>query len=172
MPSVLILSDSHGWTKEVEVIKQRHISDVDKLIHCGDSELMYDSKELEHFQTVAGNCDMDARFPNELNFDNNGLTFFVTHGHLFQVKSTLTKLSYRAEELGANVICFGHSHFAGAEKIENQLFINPGSIRLPRGRTEGTYVILSWDEVKQIKVEYFDLNGQRIEALTYQTDLI
>ncbi|WP_338079335.1 metallophosphoesterase [Aquibacillus halophilus] len=165
------MSDSHGLEKEVSMIKQRHINEVDQMIHCGDSELEMDSDELDHFMKVAGNCDMDTRFPNELDFVVDEIGFFVTHGHLFQVKSTLMPLSYRAEELGAHVICFGHSHIAGAEQSGNQLFINPGSIRLPRGRQEGTYAILSWESRKNILVEFFDINGELVNDLVYKTSL-
>ncbi|MDL4841703.1 metallophosphoesterase family protein [Aquibacillus rhizosphaerae] len=171
MPKVLILSDSHGLTKEVEMIKKRHKNEVDQLIHCGDSELEMDAKELDDFMKVAGNCDLDSRFPNELDFSLEDLTFFVTHGHLFQVKSTLMPLSYRAEELQANVICFGHSHIAGAEVVKNKLFINPGSIRLPRNRKEHTYAILSWETKGNITVDFHDISGERIDDLTYQANL-
>ena len=56
----------------------------------------------------------------------------VTHGHLFNVKSGLMKLRYKALEQNANIVCFGHSHILGIEKVDDILFINPGSIRFPR----------------------------------------
>ncbi|WP_338111404.1 metallophosphoesterase [Oceanobacillus caeni] len=136
MYEVLIISDSHGLKEEITEIKSRHPNIT--MIHCGDSELEYDSVELEGMYKVRGNCDFDSRYPEEEIISIGGLTFFVTHGHLFQVKSTFMKLSYRAKELGADVICFGHSHIAGAEQNDGQLFINPGSIRLPRNRHEKT----------------------------------
>ena len=36
---VLIMSDSHGLTHEISIIKESHKHDVAKMIHCGDSEL-------------------------------------------------------------------------------------------------------------------------------------
>ncbi|WP_163537936.1 metallophosphoesterase [Gracilibacillus sp. YIM 98692] len=172
MPKVLILSDSHGWEQEVEDIKQRHQEEVDAMIHCGDSELAYDSDILEGFHTVQGNMDLDSRFPEEIDVEVGNLHFFVTHGHLFQVKSTLMPLSYRAEELGANVICFGHSHVAGVEKQGDQLFINPGSIRLPRSSYPGSYAILTaTDDLKEVSLRYFTKDGQAIDKLSYLTSL-
>ncbi len=165
------MSDSHGWSQEVNTIRQRYVGKVDQMIHCGDSELEMDAPGLQDFMKVAGNCDMDARFPDEVDFSVGDLTFFVTHGHLFRVKSTLMPLSYRADELDAQVICFGHSHIAGAERVENKLFINPGSIRLPRVRPEGTYAILSWETKAEITVEFFDFSGNKINDLTYVTSL-
>ena len=51
-------------------------------------------------------------------------------------------LAYRAEEVGADVVCFGHSHVIGVEKLNATLFINPGSLKSPRGRKEKTFVVL------------------------------
>ncbi|SDM97492.1 metallophosphoesterase family protein [Sediminibacillus halophilus] len=171
MPKVLIMSDSHGWTEEVAEIRDRHMEEVDQFIHCGDSELDADAPELEQFMKVAGNCDLDSRLPDESYFSVGSLDFYVAHGHMHQVKSTLMPLSYRAEEVGAQVVCFGHTHMAGAERVDNQLFINPGSIRLPRGRREHTYAILSWEDKGNITVEFKDLDGKTVEGLVYQTSL-
>ncbi|MCB6949730.1 YfcE family phosphodiesterase, partial [Roseburia faecis] len=67
---------------------------------------------------------------------------FVTHGHHYNVKMTLLNLSYKAKEVGADFVFFGHSHILGAELIENTLFLNPGSLLMPSGRTERTYAIV------------------------------
>ena len=172
MPKILILSDSHGWNQEVSEIKARHQDQVDAMIHCGDSELEYDSEALAGFEKVQGNMDMDFRFPEENDFEVGKLHFFVTHGHLLQIKSTLMHASYRAEELHANVICFGHSHVAGAEKVNDQLFINPGSIRQPRSVHPGSYAILEADDqLKEISVRFYTKEDKEITSLAYQTSL-
>ncbi|KGP73860.1 metallophosphoesterase [Pontibacillus yanchengensis] len=170
MPKVLIISDSHGLSDEVQKIKDRHSDEVDGMIHCGDSELPFDDNAMDQFQKVQGNCDMDERYQEELDFTIGDLTFFVTHGHLFRVKSTLMPLSYRADELGAQVICFGHSHTAGVEMVDGKLFINPGSIRLPRGITEKTYATLYWEDPSVVTVEFFTDQGVVIPDLTYTAD--
>ncbi|WP_080874211.1 metallophosphoesterase [Oceanobacillus timonensis] len=169
MTSVLITSDSHGLTKELEEMKEKHAADL--YIHCGDSELDFDAEQLSAFYKVAGNCDFDSLYPEQEVIDLHGLRFFVTHGHLHQVKSSLTNLSYAAEEQGANIVCFGHTHIAGAEKIGHQLFINPGSIRMPRNRVEKTYAILSWEEANDVQVDFYTLKGGKVEDMTYHISL-
>lgn len=169
MTSVLITSDSHGLTKELEEMKEKHA--VDLYIHCGDSELDFDAPELSPFYKVGGNCDFDSLYPDQEVLDLNGIRFFVTHGHLHQVKGSLTNLSYAAEEHQANVVCFGHTHIAGAEKIGNQLFINPGSIRMPRNRVEKTYAILSWENTDHVQVDFYTLKDGKVKDMTYQTSL-
>jgi putative phosphoesterase len=162
---VLIVSDSHGLTDELAAIKKRHEHEVDALIHCGDSELPHGADELQDFLYVRGNCDFDSAFPKERIEDISGVRFFITHGHLYNVKMTLMNLYYRAQEVGANVVCFGHSHLAGTEMIDGVLFINPGSICLPRMRKEKTYALLQIDN-GQATVQFYDGEGQEVKALT------
>lgn len=169
MPKVLIMSDSHGLTKEVEDIKQRHQSEVDMMIHCGDSELAYGSKELEGFAYAKGNCDFEPEMVNEQIITIGGLSILAVHGHLHQIKSSLMPLYYRAEEVGAQVACFGHSHVAGAEKVEDKLFINPGSARLPRDHKKPSYAILQWESLKSIQLQYFHVNGEAMEGMKLET---
>lgn len=168
MNTVIILSDSHGLTNELIAIKERHKDEADLMVHCGDSELPFSSKEMKGFTKVRGNCDYDHDYNELERFSVGELHFLVTHGHLYHVKTTLKPLSYKAEEASAEVALFGHSHIAGAEKIKGCLFINPGSIRLPRGRKEKTYVRLTWDQTKQFKVEFLDVKtGTTINNMTY-----
>lgn len=169
MHKVLILSDSHGLVNEITVIKERH--QIKNKIHCGDSELDLDAPEMEGLLKVAGNCDFDARYPEEQTVDIGGLKFLIVHGHLHGVKGNLTALSYRAEELGAQVACYGHTHVADARQIKNQLFINPGSIRLPRNRTEKTYCIMEWEDINHIDIKYYTLSGEVVEDLSYVATL-
>lgn len=163
MTKALIVSDSHRFVRELDLIKKRHEAEVEIMIHCGDSELYIDQPEMAGFKTVRGNCDYEMGFPEEIVIDFAGQKIFVTHGHLFSVKSTLMNLYYRAQELGANIVSFGHSHLLGIEKIDDILFINPGSIRLPRGRKERTYCIL--EQVSDwLEVSVYDLDkGELIE---------
>lgn len=164
MDNVLIVSDSHGLSDELQMIQDRH--DVSQMIHCGDSELLKDDPVMEKFITVAGNCDSDPRYLNEHILQIDDLTLFMTHGHLFSVKTNLLSLSYRAAEVEADVVCFGHSHVAGTEKIDGRIYINPGSIRMPRGRSEKTYVLLSWVDHQHMNVQYYDVYGNVITDLS------
>ena len=150
---VLIISDSHGLTNELKDIRARH-HDIDEAIHCGDSELKEDDPNLSGYRVVSGNCDWNGNFPNEIVLDYGGLTVLVTHGHLYDIKRSLMKLEYKAQEADANIVCFGHSHVAYAEDINDRLFLNPGSIRLPRQFKEQSYIILEWDSLEQVFVNF------------------
>jgi uncharacterized protein len=163
MRKVLIVSDSHGFTKELEVLRERHVKEVDLMIHCGDSELMPDDQAIAGYLTVQGNCDFGG-YPLETIAEVSGRKIFVTHGHRYSVKSSLMGLKYKADEVKSDIVCFGHSHVLGAEAVGRTLFLNPGSIRLPRERLEKTYVILELND-ETITLFVYDLGGREIKDL-------
>ncbi|WP_342432504.1 metallophosphoesterase [Neobacillus sp. FSL H8-0543] len=169
MGKVLVVSDSHGLTKELEVIRERHMNEVDLMIHCGDSQLMADNKAITGYLSVLGNCDFSG-YPLETITEISGRKIFVTHGHRYSVKTSLMNLVYKAEEVNADIVCFGHSHILGAEVIDDRLFLNPGSIRLPRERLEKTYVILDIRDDK-IMMSVFELGGREVKNLAREFGL-
>ncbi|MFP3509632.1 metallophosphoesterase [Peribacillus sp. SIMBA_075] len=161
---VLIMSDSHGLTHEISMIIDRHKQEVAAMIHCGDSELERNDPYMSEFLAVGGNCDYDSAYPDDIVENISGKRFFITHGHLYNINMTLMNLAYKSEEAEADIICFGHSHAAGSELIDGKLFINPGSIRQPRGRKEKTYAILEMG-TDQLAITYYDLEGKIVEKL-------
>ncbi|KRG12807.1 metallophosphoesterase [Lederbergia galactosidilytica] len=161
---LLIVSDSHGDRSLIKTLKNSYENDVDALIHCGDSELRAVDPVLKGFHIVKGNCDLDQQFPDELLLDVQGYKIYVTHGHLFQIKSSLQNIAYRAEEFGADFVFFGHSHILGVEKIAGTLFLNPGSILLPRGGNEQTYAIIEQKE-DICTVRFFNDQQEEVKSL-------
>lgn len=157
---LLVISDTHGDAEVIQRVRERH-PDSDAFIHCGDSELPFDHEYLADVKRVRGNCDRDNRYPEEELFVLSEKKIFVTHGHLFNVKSTTMNLYYRAKELEADVVFFGHSHVLGCELLDNVLFVNPGSLLKPRGLEDKSYVIVEFVANEWIVTGYTD-NGDKI----------
>ena len=164
MTKVLVVSDSHGLTEELIDIKERH--QLSYMIHCGDSELDPNSPQLDGFYKVGGNCDFDPEFPEEQILKIDNLTILAVHGHLHNVKTNLMGLAYRAEETGADIVCFGHTHIAGTIQTGDKLFLNPGSIRLPKIFKEKTYAILEWEMTNEVEVTFFTVDGKKVDELS------
>ncbi|ALC81940.1 MULTISPECIES: metallophosphoesterase family protein [Bacillus] len=162
--NILIISDSHGDEEILKIISERHKDDVDLMLHCGDSELSPTHPYLKPYLVVKGNCDFEKGFEKERVMPIEDKKLYFTHGHLHGIKESLMKINYRAQELGADVICFGHSHNPGSELFDGRLFINPGSILLPRMRKERSYAILSYRE-NSAAVHFYDENGHEIKDL-------
>jgi len=95
---ILVMSDTHGDSNVIEKVRGFYPY-VDTVIHCGDSELPFAHKALQGVKKVRGNCDIDKAFPEEEIFNVEDATIFVTHGHLFNVKTSILSLSYRAKEV-------------------------------------------------------------------------
>ena len=162
---ILVMSDTHGETTSIDRVR-KHVGVVDAVFHCGDSELENQHESLRDVFVVGGNCDWDSSFPNEVITEVYGVKIFMTHGHLLQVKSTLMQLSYRSQEIAADIVLFGHSHVLGAELINETLFVNPGSLSLPRGRKEKSYAIIEKSQVSWL-VTFFSEEHLELEKLTF-----
>ncbi|MGC4376194.1 metallophosphoesterase [Fictibacillus sp. Mic-4] len=162
---VLIVSDSHGLHKELLDMKERHKDEVKAMIHCGDSELSVHDKGLQGFIAVKGNMDFRApELPDEAIEHIGETCFYITHGHLYNVKMSFLSISFRGEEIGADIVCFGHSHVAQAFERNGRIFINPGSIRLPKGRQDKTYAICDIQN-KEVTVHFYTIEGEELTEL-------
>lgn len=161
---IIILSDTHGLVLPLQDIFSHH-SDATAIFHCGDSELMNFDPTLKNVHVVRGNCDYDRTLPNEILIAIGEHSIYMVHGHLYGVKTSLDKLHAKAQTKNANIVLYGHSHIAKAEKIDDILFINPGSIAYPRGRKERTYAILTLQDNGQHKVDFYDAYTHQLLAL-------
>jgi hypothetical protein len=79
-------------------------------------------------EIVLGNCDFAGDYPLEVVFPAGGMRILMTHGHYYNVKSGYQRLVYRAEELQADAVIFGHTHIPEYTQINGIWLINPGSI--------------------------------------------
>lgn len=166
--SILILSDSHGLVREVKQTVSRH-EGVEQIFHCGDFCTNHKSEPFSRMLLVQGNCDTAKDVPVERTTSWRDLRIYQTHGHLYGVKSSLMRLQYRAEEAEVNVVLFGHSHFPVCAVEQGILFINPGSLQLPRGFRTPTYALLEETNITEknvmVTVDYYNFRGEQVKEL-------
>ena len=129
---ILILSDSHRRYFKLK------FSDFDYVIHAGDRG-DYEFSEPNVYY-VRGNCDILGR--DELNIELNNKRFFITHGHLYNVKYKMDNLVYRAMEQKVDIAIYGHTHYQEIFREKKILFINPGAYE------NGDYVILNDNDIE------------------------
>ena len=166
----LIVSDNHGDQKILKDIQDQFAKQVDVLIHCGDSELPNDSTEMTHFQAVKGNNDWGLNYPPQLTLTVKDVKFLVVHGDRDRVNYSLTPIMLKAQSLGVQVVCYGHTHQLAVSMDAGTLFINPGSISLPLGeysRIWGTFAIVGITK-KQFVVDYYNRNCSPISELHFE----
>lgn len=128
---ILVVSDTHGNFKNFKQAVENDRS-VDVIIHCGDSrdelneiKMLYPDKAII---AVKGNCDLGSTLNNDeiRVFENK--KFFITHGHIYNVKLSLYPLCCKAREEGADIVIFGHTHNAIADFDDGLHILNPGSL--------------------------------------------
>lgn len=142
MIKLTIISDTHGNSGAVDKLTEV-FTESDYVIHAGDG--VSDTRALrsvlaDKLIAVSGNCDF-SNFQKEICTEIDGLTFLITHGHKYSVKSGLELLKARAQELNADIIIYGHTHIADIEKDGSRLFICPGALSGGRG-TPASYCYL------------------------------
>lgn len=154
---ILFISDIHGMSDNLHYIdtvinKQR----IDKLIVLGDlyynDEIdneyldikaveLFLNKHIDKLICMRGNCDfgpkiMTSKFPiceglSILFVD--GLDIYMSHGHEY------SKTKNNCFNKG--ILIYGHEHIPYIEKRDDMIYINAGSISLPRSESNPTYVI-------------------------------
>ena len=125
---ILVLSDSHGASLSGLLMKAESLGRVDAVFHLGDGYRDLDGvlTEFPFVFRVAGNCDFSGG-ERECLVPLFGKRFFLTHGHAYHVKSTLSLLKSRACEAEADCVLFGHTHEPYNEYDSGRLYLNPGA---------------------------------------------
>ena len=149
-----VFSDSHGSAELMMEAVRRCRPDV--IVHLGDYERdafeLHDEFPHIPFFSVAGNCDMGRRSPLWDTVQLGPVKAFICHGHTYNVKMGLYSLYYAAQEQGAQLALFGHTHIPCNEEIGGVHLINPGSAGTGRAPT--------W-----AKLEVFDNGGVYCQIL-------
>lgn len=165
---ILAISDNHGDIYAMEEIYSIYEEDIDLWLHCGDSELNEDNPHWQYYKTVRGNMDVTDAYPISRLEEYYGEKFLLVHGHKHRVKSSFSILKKEAEEAGARIALYGHTHVPKVDKEDGIYFINPGSITQPRGPIhKGSYAIIDIDG-NNGKVSYYDEDHNELIELTQE----
>lgn len=148
---VLILSDTHHGTSNMNKLFNFIEREIDVIVHAGDNFI--DSVYLSNntgkpVLAVAGNCDFDD-VEQEIVFELEGIKFFLTHGHRYGVKYGFSALAEKAKQEGADIAIFGHTHIKEDSILNGVKIINPGSLSQPRDGFEKSFVVMDIDNKKE-----------------------
>lgn len=126
---ILVVSDTHGNESLLKELVSSYPK-MDYYLHAGDSGL--DRDTLYPFESVRGNTDY---YP----FDEL-LRIYTPMGYLL-VKH---KPWFTNEQIKDNKFLInGHTHQYSFYTEGNKIFLNPGSLSLPRDGTNGTFMIMN-----------------------------
>jgi putative phosphoesterase len=114
-----------------------------------------------HLLCVRGNCDAEVdqmvlEFPilsDSLLLEFDGRRIFATHGHIYNKDNPPALCE-------GDVLLHGHTHIPVLQRLESFTLLNPGSVTLPKGGCEKSYMIYENGLVTLKK-----LTGEPIEEL-------
>lgn len=163
----LIASDIHGSAyycrKLLEACKKEKADRIlllgDVLYHGPRNELPkdYNPKAViamlnelkQDILCVRGNCDTEVdqmvlEFPILADYAvitvGNKL-IYATHGHVYN-NGKLPPLH------SGDILLHGHTHVPKCDELETHIYINPGSVSIPKENSEHSYMILEGNEFK------------------------
>ena len=140
---ILVVSDSHGAVENLRRAVERERPEL--ALHLGDG--WHDAEALRRrypelpLEQVPGNCDFRNAGTAVRVLELEGKRVMLCHGHTLGVKSGLGILLREAQERGADVALFGHTHKPFVELRGGVLLFNPGSIGDYRRPTYGTLLV-------------------------------
>ena len=176
---ILFFSDIHGILDNLNIIEKQIIDNkIDKIVCLGDlyyagptydKKYIVNSKEVHKFLTkyqdrlicMKGNCDsaVDIKasdFPisdgvSLICVDN--LDIYITHGNEYSFEKN-RKFNRKG------ILVYGHEHTPYIKQDDKMIYINVGSISLPRNDI-ATYAIY---ENKQFVI--YDINGNIVDSIS------
>lgn len=170
----LVISDIHGskyYANKINEIYQKE--NPDKIILLGDLYYHGPRKSLtkeynpmevakilnnlkEKILCVKGNCDAevdemisDFKFNDNIYMNNKGLKFLFTHGHKYNINNIPDNV---------DVLIYGHLHTGFIKEKDGVIYVNSGSISLPKNDTKNSYLIID-----ENKIILKDIDGNTID---------
>lgn len=155
---LLVISDIHGslfyLQKMIEIFEKNSYDKIlilgDELYHGPRNPLPknYSPKEVAELLNryknkiiaVRGNCDSEVdqmvlEYPIMSDYNLifwNNKKIFMTHGHTYNINNPLPM-----EE--GDILIYGHFHIPMINIENNRIFLNPGSISLPKENSENSF---------------------------------
>lgn len=157
---VLIISDIHGNYNNLNKVISNN--SFDKLLLLGDilvgpfpeyrevANLL--NKYKDKIIAVKGNC--DNYYNGMLDFNNEEIflkipvdkrILFITHGHIYN-RNNLPDTYY-------DIFIQGHTHVPLLEKVNDKIYLNPGSISLPRNNSLPSFAIYEDNTIKILDID-------------------
>ena len=179
---LLIASDIHGSAYYCEkLIEAYEHENADKLLLLGDILYHGPRNDLPHeyepktviamlnamkdkILCVRGNCDTEVdqmvlEFPCMADYallSLDGVTVYATHGHVYN-EAKLPPIT------DGDILLCGHTHIPKCEKHDKFIYMNPGSVSIPKDNSYNGYMIyedkiFSWKDFVQNMKNQFTVN--------------
>lgn len=176
---ILIFSDIHGKSDSALFLKQKAEElNADYIFLLGDNLYHgprndvpegYNPKKVaevlnslsDRIIAVRGNCEAEVdqmmlSFPcleTYALFAADKKRFFLTHGHVYNKENRISS--------GYEIFLSGHTHLRVLEKEDGIVFVNPGSISIPKGDK-----VRSWALYEENQISIYSITGTLLSQMT------
>lgn len=176
---IMFASDIHGSAYYCEKLIERWKTEKpDKLILLGDllyhgprNDLPKDyapkkviellNARKEHLLCVRGNCEAEVdqmvlEFPVMADYAIlylDGRMVYLTHGHKYNLENLPPMES-------KDILIHGHTHVQAMEVTERCIYLNPGSVSIPKNGNQHSYMLYENGEF-----QIHNLDGEKIASL-------
>ena len=164
MKRILVLSDTHYRKDRTDDEIIALLEGYDHIIHAGDfiNENILDELEVTgRFTGVSGNNDpwsIHQRLGTRKILEIERSRIGICHGDGFWMNAfENAKRKFTADEV--DIVIFGHSHYPVVKKENGVIYINPGSVSLPRGGSSRSMLELTLDEEK-VRYKIIEFGGK------------
>jgi putative phosphoesterase len=135
-----LISDTHNY---LDLAVLDAFAGVDHILHAGDigCSLLLDKLErIAPVTAVLGNTDSLPGWRETEVVEVDGLKCLIHH--IVDPYELEPPFRRRLEQIRPDVVVFGHTHQPFCERREGILFVNPGSVSLPRGGADSSVALL------------------------------
>lgn len=175
---ILVISDIHGSNyyaeKIVEIYKRENAERIillgDLYYHGPRNPLPKDYNPIEVckklnalkdvLKCVKGNCDAEVdemisefKFEDMIKEEINGKKFMFTHGHKYNIDNVPENV---------DVLVYGHFHTGFIKEKDGMIFVNSGSISLPKNDTSNSYLIIEENKLMLKDIERNVIDEKKI----------
>jgi putative phosphoesterase len=137
-----VISDTHGMFNPAV---KSHFATVEHILHAGDIGKQAVIEQLQMIAPVSaitGNVDwdkpLDQLYPRTLSLELAGCIIYMTH-----IGDKPANLVNHLPNPRPDIYIFGHSHIPLVERLDEVLFLNPGSAGSPRFGRKPSLAILT-----------------------------
>lgn len=170
-------SDSDGFSIFPEVLRQK-IREADLIVHAGDFEtdaayaLFQKTGKLK---AVHGNCDtgkIQKELPEKLVFEACGIKFGVVHEAGLSLNDNTARW-YVLQEMGVDVLIYGHIHTPSVDEYKGKFLVCPGSPTKARMSEPAVAEITIDESEKKIKeIQIIPVGAASCGYLKFQEQLL
>ena len=149
MKRIGIISDTHGYLDTIDLALDATVDqDIDMWLHAGDygddAQYMQTRTDVPVYAVRGNNDRVQPLEPKEQLIPLEDTYIYMTHGHEVSYCKRAQELIHIGNAMGARLIVCGHSHIHKEKLLGDTLFVNPGSIALPRDGSGGTFAIVTY----------------------------